>query len=62
MKILNKQQLQESAFNHSSDIDFRDFMNLYKKCTAKSYFSLVIDTTLAPDDILRFRKNYSEKI
>ena len=28
MKILNKRQLQQIAFNHSSDIDFKDFMNL----------------------------------
>ena len=28
MKILNKRQPQQIAFNHSSDIDFKDFMNL----------------------------------
>ena len=33
MKIPNKREFQQIAFNHSSDIDFRDFMNLYKKCT-----------------------------
>ena len=38
MKIPNKQELQRIAFNHSSDIDSRDFMNLYKKCAAKSHF------------------------
>ena len=37
MKIPNKQELQQIAFNHSLDIDFKDFMNLYKKCTAKPY-------------------------
>ena len=37
LKILNKQDLQQIAFNHSSDIDFSDFMNLYKKCTAEPY-------------------------
>ena len=31
MKILNKRELQQIAFNYSSDIDFQDFMNLYKK-------------------------------
>ena len=36
MKIPNKQQLQQIAFNHSYDIDFHFFMNLYKKCTAKT--------------------------
>ena len=30
MKIRNKGELQQIAFNHSSDIDFRDFMNLHK--------------------------------
>ena len=38
MKIQNKRELQQIAFNYSSDIDFKDFMNLYKKCTAKPYF------------------------
>ena len=37
-KIPNKQELQQTAFNHLSDIDFKDFMNLCKKCTAKPYF------------------------
>ena len=32
MKVLNKRELQQIAFNHSSDIDFRDFMNFYKEC------------------------------
>ena len=30
MKILNKQELQLNGFNHSSDIDFKDFINLYE--------------------------------
>ena len=30
MKIPNRQKLQQMAFNHSSDIDFQDFMDLYK--------------------------------
>ena len=31
MKILNKRELQQTALNHSSDIDFKDYMNIYKK-------------------------------
>ena len=46
MKISNKQELQQIAFNHSSDIDFRDFMKLYKKWTAKPYSFLFISATL----------------
>ena len=61
MKIPNKRELQQIAFNHSSDIDFQDFMNPDKKCTAKRYTFLVIDATLASDDLLRFRKNLLEK-
>ena len=61
MKIRNKRDLQQIAFNHSSDADFQDFMNLYKKCTAKSYYLLVIDTTLTSDNPLRFRKNLVER-
>ena len=57
MKIPNKQELQQTGFNHSSDIDFQDFMNLYKKCTAKPYSFLVIDATLGADNSSRFRKN-----
>ena len=62
MKISNKRELQQIAFNHSSDIHFQDFMNLYKKCTANPYSLLVIDTTLASDNLLCFRKNLSERI
>ena len=30
MKIPNKRELQQIALNHSSDIDFKDFMKIYK--------------------------------
>ena len=60
MKIPNKRELRQIALNHSSDIDFKDFMKIYKKCTAKPYSVLVNDTTLPSDDTLRFRKNLLE--
>ena len=62
MKIPNKRELQQIAFNHSSDIDFQDVMNLYKKSTAAPYSFLVIDTTLPSDNSSRFRKNLLETI
>ena len=61
MKILNKQELQQTAFNHLSDIDFKDFMNLSQKCTAKPYSSLVIDVTLASDNILHLERIFWKK-
>ena len=54
MKIPNKRELQQIALNHWSDIDFKDFMKIYKKCTTRPYSFLVNDTTLPS---LRFRKN-----
>ena len=56
MKIQNKQKLQQSAVSHWSDIDFQDFMNLYKKCTVKPYLLLVIIATLAPDNSSPFKR------
>ena len=38
MKIPNKGELQQIALNHSSDIDFKDFVRIYKKCTAELYY------------------------
>ena len=57
MKIPNKRELQQIALIHSSDIDFKDFMNIYKKYTKEPYSFLVNDTTLPSDNPLRFRKN-----
>ena len=57
VKIPNKRELQQNALNHSSDIDFKNFMKIYKKCTAEPYSFLVNDTTVSSDDLLRFRKN-----
>ena len=47
MKIPNKRELQQIALNHSSDIDFTDFIQIYKRCTAEPYSF----------DRLRFTKN-----
>ena len=62
IKIPNKQEIQQIAFNHSSDIEFKNFMNLYKKCATKPHLYLVIDTTLASENSSRFRKNLLEGI
>ena len=62
MKIPNIRELQQIAFNYSSDIDFQDFMNPYKKFTAEPYSFLVIDTTLPLDNSSSFRKNLLETI
>ena len=57
MKIHNKRKLRNIATNNSVDIDSKDFMNVYRKCTNKPYSFLTIDTTLSDNNPLRFRKN-----
>ena len=57
MKILNKTELQQTALNHSSDIDFKDFMKIYKECLKGPYSFLVNDITFQQDNPLRFRYN-----
>ena len=44
MNIHNKRELQQIAFNHSADIDFKDSMKIYRKCTSEPYSFLTIDT------------------
>ena len=56
MKIHSKKELQSISNNHSADIDYKDFMNIYREYTNKPYSFLAIDTTLAADNPLHFRK------
>ena len=54
-KTPNKRKLQQIVINHSSDINPKDFINIYRKCTVEPYSSFCNDTTLASDNPLRFR-------
>ena len=56
MKTNNKKELQNIAINHSTDIDYKDFMKIYRECTKEPFNFLTIDTTLPASDPLRFRK------
>ena len=38
MNIHNKKQLQQIAINHSVDIDYRDILKIYRKCTSKLHY------------------------
>ena len=63
IKIPRQKELKQIAFNHSLDINFQDFMNLYKNCTSNPYYFLVIDT-LTSDSTLQSkeRKNLVERM
>ena len=50
MKINNRSELQNIASDHSADIDYQDFKNVYRECTKKPYNFLTIDTMLPASD------------
>ena len=62
MEINNKRELQNISINHSADIDFKDFMKIYRECTREPYSFLTIDTTSPSSNPLRFRKNLSDTL
>ena len=57
MKINNKRELENTKRSYSADIDYKDFVKIYRKCTKESFSFLIIDKTLPASDPLRFRKN-----
>ena len=57
MKINNKRDLQNISINHSADIDYKDFVKIYRECTKEPHSFLTIGTTLPASNPLRFRKN-----
>ena len=62
LKIPNKQGFKQVPINCSSDINFKHFMKLYKKCIAEPLSFLDNNTTLPADNSLRFRHNLLESI
>ena len=51
-KINSKREFQNIAINRSADIDYQDFIKIYRGCTKEPYHFLTIDK-----NPLRFRKN-----
>ena len=58
MTIHNKRELQNITINHSANIDYKDFMNIYRKCTSEPYSFLTIDTTLPTSNCLKLNKKF----
>ena len=59
MGIHNRRELQQITIDHSSDIDYKDFLKIYRNCTKEPYFYFTIDTTFPADNPVRFKKNVS---
>ena len=60
MKTPNKRELQQIDLNHSSEIDLKHFMKIFKKCTVEPYSFIVTNKTLPSSNPLSFRKNLLE--
>ena len=44
-KLSNKRELQNIAIDHSCDVDYKDFVKIYRNCTKEPFHFLTIDTT-----------------
>ena len=56
----SKRELQNIAINHSADIDYKDFVKIYRDCTKKPYKVLTIDTKQPADK--RCKKNFNDPL
>ena len=45
MKMNDKRELQVITINHSADINYQDFVKIYREYTKEPYSLLTIDTT-----------------
>ena len=59
-KLNNKRELQNIAVNHSADIDYKDFIKIYRYCTKEPFNFLTIDTTQPTNK--KFIKNFNESL
>ena len=62
MKIHNKRELQQITINHSANIDYKDFMKIYKKHISEPYSFSTTDTALPANHPLRFRKKFLDPL
>ena len=46
MLLFLSKQLQNIAIDHSADIDWKDFMKIYREWTKELFTFLTVDTTL----------------
>ena len=57
MESENRKELQNTTINHSVDINYNDFVKIYRECTRQLLSFLTVDATLPASDPLRFRKD-----
>ena len=59
-KSNNERELQNIVINPIADIDYKDFVNIYRNCIKELYNVLTIDTTQPIGK--RFKKNFDDSL
>ena len=57
-KINNKKELQNIADDNSADLEYKDFLKLYRHFTSKPYSFMIIDETLPSNDPNKYQDNF----
>ena len=57
-QVNNLRELQNIAFSHSADIDYKDFLKICRNCTKEPYYFFTINTTLPANDSMRFYEEF----
>ena len=57
-KLNNRRELQNIVIDHSADINYKDFIKIYRICTKEPFNFLTIDTTKDNE----FIKNFNETL
>ena len=60
MKIHSRKELQNIAFDHAADIDYKDFLKIYGNCINEPYSFFTIDILFY--NPMRLRKNFSDSL
>ena len=59
-KIHNKREIRNIAEDNSADLEYSDFLKLYKHFTSKRCCFVITDTTLPSNDPKKYRSNFIE--
>ena len=60
MKFTFKRKLQQIVIDYSADIDYKDFLKIYRNCKNEPFSFLTINTTLSANNPIKFRNNFSD--
>ena len=61
LKLNNRRELQNIGIDHSADIDYKDFIKIYRVCTKEpfnflTYFLILLKTTNLLKILMRYYK------